>query len=84
MKVEALEGSDTILGVRAAIVCKGSIEIPIWALCDIKPWPNIGVLPKPVGLLFSFVILKIADGLALQMKPRSCQEGGAIGSGQLK
>lgn len=33
---------------------------------------------------FKFPILNIAEGLALEMCPRSCQLGGAAGSGQLQ
>jgi hypothetical protein len=63
----------------------GTIAIPICALCTMWLCPNSMFMEFPISSnFFNDEILKIADGFMLEMWPRGCQFGGAIGSGQLK
>lgn len=62
------------------------IEMPICASWQIFCCPNVDILlQSPISWsFFRLDILNIADGLALEIWPKSCQFGGAFGSGQLK
>lgn len=75
----------------ALVCCKrfasGSMEIPIWAMCEIgiEPKTDCGCVSMSNSCsFFSWDILNMAEGLMFDMWPRYCQDGGALGSGQLK
>ena len=58
----------TVTDCKRATVDSGSIETPIWAICEIGCAPNILVLFVDSSFnFFSCEILNIAEGLLLEM-----------------